>query len=108
MTFKGERTVYHKVTFAALDGKTIATMRVKDGGMATAPSLADTTWLADPDMDFNTDGWGGAITAQGKRQTGRDDYSTSAKRHVDANSTIRSTRTPTTGTPSRAAPWATI
>ena len=89
MTFKGERTVYHKVTFAALDGKTITTMRVKDGGMATAPSLADTTWLADPDMDFNTDGWGGAITAQGKRQTGRDDYSTSAKRHVDANSTIR-------------------
>ena len=89
MTFKGERTVYHKVTFAALDGKTITTMRVKDGGMATAPSLADTTWLADPDMDFNTDGWGGAITAQGKRQTGRDDYSTAAKRHVDANSTIR-------------------
>ena len=89
MTFKGERTVYHKVTFAALDGKTITTMRVKDGGMATAPSLADTTWLADPNMDFNTDGWGGAITAQGKRQTGRDDYSTSAKRHVDANSTIR-------------------
>ena len=89
MTFKGERTVYHKVTFAALDGKTITTMRVKDGGMATAPSLADTTWLADPDMDFNTDGWGGAITAQGKRQTGRDDYSASAKRHVDANSTIR-------------------
>lgn len=89
MTFKGERTVYHKVTFAALDGKTITTMRVKDGGMATAPSLADTTWLADPDMDFNTDGWGGAITAQGKRQTGRDDYSASATRHVDANSTIR-------------------
>lgn len=89
MTFKGERTVCHRVTFAAPDGKTIATIRVRDGGMATAPSLADTTWLADPDMDFNTDGWGGVITAQGKRQTGRDDYSASATRHVDANTTIR-------------------
>lgn len=79
----------YKTEFRDWRGRTITSGTAKYGSTPTVPALADTTWLADPNMDFNTDGWGGAITAQGKRQTGRDDYSTSAKRHVDANSTIR-------------------
>lgn len=80
----------HVVVFKTPDGKTVTSMRVKDGQAATPPALADTTWLADPDMNFNADRWSGAFTAKGKRQAGRDDYagSTTTKR-VSGGATVR-------------------
>ena len=73
LTLRADGTAYHIVTFRA-DGMTVATMRVRDGRTAMAPDLADTTWLADPDMNFNTDKWSGMFTAKGKRQTTRDGF----------------------------------
>ena len=84
----------HTVTYLDWKGDTIATRTVTDGADATDIGLADTTWLADPDMNFdNVDGWhdwwwGGTptFTKDGLVVNSRD---TRAKgRTVSANATI--------------------
>lgn len=48
----------YKTEFRDWRGRTITSGTARYGTMPTAPALADTTWLADPDMNFdNVDGW---------------------------------------------------
>ena len=51
----------YKVEFKDWQGRTITSGTADYGTTPTAPALADTTWLADPDMNFdNVDGWHGS------------------------------------------------
>lgn len=48
----------YKTEFRDWRGRTITSGMARYGSMPTVPALADTTWLADPDMNFdNVDGW---------------------------------------------------
>lgn len=48
----------YKTEFRDWQGRTITSSMARYGSMPTVPALADTTWLADPDMNFdNVDGW---------------------------------------------------
>ena len=48
----------YKTEFRDWQGRTITSGTARYGTTPTAPALADTTWLADPDMNFdNVDGW---------------------------------------------------
>lgn len=48
----------YKTEFRDWQGRTIMSGTTKYGTTPTVPALADTTWLADPDMNFdNVDGW---------------------------------------------------
>lgn len=48
----------YKTEFRDWRGRTITSGTARYGSMPTVPALADTTWLADPDMNFdNVDGW---------------------------------------------------
>lgn len=48
----------YKTEFRDWQGRTITSGMARYGSMPTVPALADTTWLADPDMNFdNVDGW---------------------------------------------------
>lgn len=48
----------YKVEFRDWKGRTITSGTADYGTTPAAPALADTTWLADPDMNFdNVDGW---------------------------------------------------
>lgn len=48
----------YKTEFRDWQGRTITSGTAKYGSTPTVPALADTTWLADPDMNFdNVDGW---------------------------------------------------
>lgn len=48
----------YKTEFRDWRGRTITSGTAKYGSTPTVPALADTTWLADPDMNFdNVDGW---------------------------------------------------
>lgn len=48
----------YKTEFRDWRGQTITSGTAKYGSTPTVPALADTTWLADPDMNFdNVDGW---------------------------------------------------
>lgn len=48
----------YKTEFRDWRGRTITSGTAKYGTTPTVPSLSDTTWLADPDMNFdNVDGW---------------------------------------------------
>ena len=48
----------YKTEFRDWQGRTITSGTAKYGTTPTAPALSDTTWLADPDMNFdNVDGW---------------------------------------------------
>lgn len=48
----------YKTEFRDWQGRTITSGTAKYGTTPTVPALADTTWLADPDMNFdNVDGW---------------------------------------------------
>lgn len=48
----------YKTEFRDWQGRTITSGMTRYGSMPTVPALADTTWLADPDMNFdNVDGW---------------------------------------------------
>ena len=48
----------YKTEFRDWRGRTITSGTAKYGTTPTVPALADTTWLADPDMNFdNVDGW---------------------------------------------------
>lgn len=52
-----EANIY-KTEFRDWRGRTITSGTAKYGSTPTVPALADTTWLADPDMNFdNVDGW---------------------------------------------------
>lgn len=54
---KWEANTY-KTEFRDWQGRTITSGTAKYGTTPTVPALADTTWLADPDMNFdNVDGW---------------------------------------------------
>lgn len=48
----------YKTEFRDWQGRTITSGPARYGTTPTVPALADTTWLADPDMNFdNVDGW---------------------------------------------------
>ena len=48
----------YKTEFRDWRGRTITSGTAKYGTTPTVPALSDTTWLADPDMNFdNVDGW---------------------------------------------------
>lgn len=48
----------YKTEFRDWQGRTITSGTAGYGSTPTVPALADTTWLADPDMNFdNVDGW---------------------------------------------------
>lgn len=48
----------YKTEFRDWQGRTITSGTAKYGTTPTVPALADTTWLADPDINFdNVDGW---------------------------------------------------
>lgn len=48
----------YKTEFRDWRGRTITSGTARYGTTPTVPALADTTWLADPDMNFdNVDGW---------------------------------------------------
>lgn len=48
----------YKTEFRDWQGRTITSGMARYGSMPTVLALADTTWLADPDMNFdNVDGW---------------------------------------------------
>lgn len=48
----------YKTEFRDWQGRTITSGTAKYGTTPTMPALSDTTWLADPDMNFdNVDGW---------------------------------------------------
>jgi len=48
----------YKTEFRDWRGRTITSGTAKYGSTPTVPALSDTTWLADPDMNFdNVDGW---------------------------------------------------
>lgn len=48
----------YKTEFRDWRGRTITSGMARYGSMPTVPALSDTTWLADPDMNFdNVDGW---------------------------------------------------
>lgn len=48
----------YKTEFRDWRGRTITSGTARYGSTPTVPALADTTWLADPDMNFdNVDGW---------------------------------------------------
>lgn len=48
----------YKTEFRDWQGRTITSGTARYGNTPTVPALADTTWLADPDMNFdNVDGW---------------------------------------------------
>lgn len=54
---KWEANTY-KTEFRDWQGRTITSGTARYGTTPDAPALADTTWLADPDMNFdNVDGW---------------------------------------------------
>lgn len=65
LTVTGDTTLYaqweantYKTEFRGWRGRTITSGTAKYGTTPTVPALADTTWLADPDMNFdNVDGW---------------------------------------------------
>lgn len=48
----------YRTEFRDYQGRTITSGTAKYGTTPTVPALSDTTWLADPDMNFdNVDGW---------------------------------------------------
>lgn len=48
----------YKTEFRDWQGRTITSGMARYGSTPTVPALSDTTWLADPDMNFdNVDGW---------------------------------------------------
>ena len=48
----------YKTEFRDWQGRTITSGTARYGSTPTVPALSDTTWLADPDMNFdNVDGW---------------------------------------------------
>lgn len=93
MTLKatGDKTM-HAVTYLDWNGNAITTRRVKDGTSGEDIGMYDTTWLADPNMYFNTDRWdNGTFTEKGKKQAIRDSYARAVDRPVENGDTIHVT-----------------
>lgn len=93
MTLKaaGGKTM-HTVTYMDWNGNAITTRRVKDGMSGESIGMHDTTWLADPDMNFNADRWGGcSFTEKGKKQSSRDCYANAVDWPVAKNDTLHVT-----------------
>lgn len=93
MTLKatGDKTM-HAVTYLDWNGNAITTRRVKDGTSGEDIDMYDTTWLADPNMYFNTDRWDNStFTEKGKKQAIRDSYARAVDRLVENGDTIHVT-----------------
>lgn len=93
MTLKaaGGKTM-HTVTYMDWNGNVITTRRVKDGMSGESIGMHDTTWLADPDMNFNADRWGGcSFTEKGKKQSSRDCFANAVDWPVAKNDTLHVT-----------------
>lgn len=93
MTLKatGDKTM-HAVTYLDWNGNAITTRRVKDGTSGEDIGMYDTTWLADPNMYFNTDRWDNStFTEKGKKQAIRDSYARAADRPVENGDAIHVT-----------------
>lgn len=93
MTLKaiGDKTM-HAVTYLDWNGNAITTRRVKDGTSGTDIGMYDTTWLADPNMYFNTDRWDNStFTEKGKKQAIRDSYARAVDRPVNNGDAIHVT-----------------
>ena len=90
MTLKaaGGKTM-HTVTYMDWNGNAITTRRVKDGTSGESIGMHDTTWLADPDMNFNADRWSDcSFTEKGKKQSSRDCYAQSVDRPIAKGDTL--------------------
>lgn len=90
MTLKatGGKTM-HTVTYMDWNGNAITTRRVKDGTSGESIGMHDTTWLADPDMNFNADQWSAcSFTEKGKKQSSRDCYAQSVDRPIAKGDTL--------------------
>lgn len=89
----------YKTEFRDWRGRTITSGTAKYGSTPTVPALSDTTWLADPDMNFdNVDGWrddwwhgsptftkdGLTVNSRGTRANGRT-VGANAAIHVEAD-----------------------
>ena len=93
MTLKatGGKTM-HTVTYMDWNGNAITTRRVKDGTSGESIGMHDTTWLADPDMNFNADRWGDcSFTEKGKKQSSRDCYANAVDWPVAKGDTLHVT-----------------
>ena len=93
MTLKaaGGKTM-HTVTYMDWNGNVITTRRVKDGTSGENIGMHDTTWLADPDMNFNADRWGDcSFTEKGKKQSSRDCYANAVDWPVAKGDTLHVT-----------------
>lgn len=93
MTLKaaGGKTM-HTVTYMDWNGNAITMRRVKDGMSGESIGMHDTTWLADPDMNFNADRWSGcSFTEKGKKQSTRDCYAQSVDRPIAKGDTLHVT-----------------
>lgn len=93
MTLKatGGKTM-HTVTYMDWNGNAITMRRVKDGTSGESIGMHDTTWLADPDMNFNADRWSGcSFTEKGKKQSTRDCYAQSVDRPIAKGDTLHVT-----------------
>ena len=93
MTLKaaGGKTM-HTVTYMDWNGNVITTRRVKDGTSGESIGMHDTTWLADPDMNFNADRWGDcSFTEKGKKQSSRDCYANAVDWPVAKGDTLHVT-----------------
>lgn len=82
----------HAVTYLDWNGNAITTRRVKDGTSGEDIGMYDTTWLADPNMNFNTDRWDNStFTEKGKKQATRDSYARAVDRPVKNGDAIHVT-----------------
>lgn len=93
MTLKaiGDKTM-HTVTYMDWNGNAITMRRVKDGTSGESIGMHDTTWLADPDMNFNADRWSAcSFTEKGKKQSSRDCYAQSVDRPIAKGDTLHVT-----------------
>lgn len=93
MTLKatGDKTM-HAVTYLDWNGNAITTRRVKDGTSGEDIGMYDTTWLADPNMYFNTDRWDNStFTEKGKKQAIRDSNARAVDRPVKNGDAIHVT-----------------
>ena len=93
MTLKatGGKTM-HTVTYMDWNGNAITMRRFKDGTSGESIGMHDTTWLADPDMNFNADRWSAcSFTEKGKKQSTRDCYAQSVDRPIAKGDTLHVT-----------------
>lgn len=93
MTLKAtDGKTMHTVTYLDWNGNAITVRRVKDGTSGESIGMHDTTWLADPDMNFNTDRWSNcSFTEKGKKQSSRDCFAYAVDRPIAKGGTLHVT-----------------